>query len=73
MTAIEVQSSNLRTVAYNQNDQSLEVVFRNGRKYRYQNVPAEIFEGLCGADSLGSFFHKHIRFSFKYEEIGERN
>ncbi len=70
---LEVQSSNLKTVAYNVNEKSLEVEFRNGRKYLYKNVPPEIFDGLVGADSIGSFFHKHIRFSFKYEEIGERN
>jgi hypothetical protein len=70
---LEVQSSNLKNVAYNATDKSLEVEFRNGRKYRYTNVPPEIFDGLVNADSIGGFFHKHIRFSFKYEEIGERN
>lgn len=72
MPAIEVQSSNLASISYELFTHTLEVEFKNGRRYRYFKVPPEIYDGLIGADSVGSFFHKHIRFSFKYEEITEK-
>lgn len=42
-------------------DNTLEVKFRNGGTYRYDNVPAALHSEMMDADSVGSFFLKRIK------------
>lgn len=40
----------------------LHLTFRQGKnKYEYDNVGPEVWQGLCEADSAGSFFHQNIK------------
>ncbi|TZE80651.1 KTSC domain-containing protein [Calorimonas adulescens] len=56
-----VQSSNLRSIGYDQTTQTLEIEFNNGGIYQYYNVPQIIYEGLLNASSHGKFFHQYIK------------
>lgn len=65
-----VQSSALARVSYDDATHTLCATFRGtGRTYVYQNVPAEIYDGLMGADSLGSYFNACIRDHFPFREV----
>lgn len=65
-----VSSSNLASVGYDENTETLEIEFSSGSVYEYRNVPPGIFSELMGAGSLGSFFNREIRTSFPYEKVG---
>ena len=66
----EVQSSNLRSVGYDDKNSILEVEFLSSSVYRYFNVPEQIYQGLLAADSHGKFFHEYIKKGgYRYEQV----
>ena len=56
-----VQSSNLWSVGYDPDSQTLEIEFKGGHVYQYFGVPESLYFDLMNAGSKGSFFHHHIR------------
>jgi len=66
---IEVDSSNIDSVLYNPEDQSLEVRFAKGGDYRYANVDPEIYSTFLESPSKGSYLHKVIKQSCPCEKI----
>jgi hypothetical protein len=60
-----VQSSNIKSVGYDDATRELEVHFHGGNKYRYANVDPRTHQQLVSAKSVGAHFHQHIRGSFK--------
>ncbi|EGF11154.1 hypothetical protein HMPREF9123_1113 [Neisseria bacilliformis ATCC BAA-1200] len=54
-----VLSSNLSSVAWQAG--TLEIQFKNGRRYRYFDVPEAVFVQLLQAPSKGRYFHRHIK------------
>lgn len=67
---VQVESSNLDKIKYDANKQELYVTFKSGGVYKYFRVPQDEFEKLLvDAKSKGSYFHKHIRTSYKYQKL----
>ena len=65
-----VQSSNLATVAYDEESRQLEIRFHSGSVYRYFGVPARVFRGLMHASSHGQFFHRNIKCAgYRYRKM----
>lgn len=56
-----VNSSNLRSIGYDQASQTLEIEFHSGRVYQYYGVPLSVYTGLMNASSHGTFFHRFIK------------
>jgi len=69
MERILVESSNLESVGYDEENEILEVEFKSGAVYRYYDVPPEVYEELMTADSHGSYFYWNIRDVFRYRRI----
>lgn len=61
MNHIRVSSSNLYSVGYDPASMRLQIAFRNGRLYEYENVPQNIYDGLMSAGSHGRYFDRFIR------------
>ena len=61
---VEVESSNIKSVGYDDASQVLEVEFKAGTLYRFYGVDPDIYNSLLAARSKGSFFSKHIRGKF---------
>lgn len=61
MTHTPVTSSQLVSVGYDAATETLEIKFKNGHVYQYQNVPAKMHAELMAAESIGSYFIKHIK------------
>lgn len=60
-----VSSSNIASVGYDPDTETLEVEFlKNGRIYQYYNVPEFMFERLLEAPSVGVFFNAEIKNDF---------
>jgi len=48
---------------------TLCITFVSGMRYKYKNVPPEIYHMLKAAGSKGRYFNQHIRNKFKYKKI----
>jgi hypothetical protein len=62
-------SSSIAAFAYEAEDMTLYVRFKNGRTYRYAGVPSSVFSALSRADSKGTFFNAQIQGRFPYSQI----
>lgn len=69
MNWIDVNSSTLLRVRYDEKTNTLEIEFQGGRVYQYFDVPKPIFEALLQADSQGKFFHGQIKGQFRYARV----
>ena len=69
MERVAVQSRDLAIVGYDLKSQMLEITFRRGGVYRYQNVPETIFKGLMAAASHGTYFNQNIKDKYRCEKV----
>jgi hypothetical protein len=63
-----VESSNLKSVGYDQSSNILEIEFLSGGIYQYFKVPSQIYLALMKATSKGIYFHKNIKEQYKYKQ-----
>jgi hypothetical protein len=72
MQRARVESSSIATVGYDEEQQILEIVFRDGRVYHYLEVPPERALSLLRAESKGRFLNSEIKPKFGYRAVGRR-
>lgn len=70
MEMMPVNSSNIDSIGYDENTQTLRVRFLNGSLYEYRNVPLMEFEQLKQAPSKGSYLNRNIKGTYPYERVG---
>lgn len=62
MERYAVSSSNLASIGYDPDSETLEVEFtKTGKVYEYYNVPQFMYDRLMEASSHGVFFNAEIR------------
>ena len=66
---IDVASENLKAVGYEDAQSWLVVNFRNGRNYRYLNVPKSVFDSLLAAPSKGTYFNQRIKDKYQFVRL----
>lgn len=66
MQRIQVFSSAISSVGYDEQRSVLEVEFQSGAVYDYLNVPLKVWEDLQAADSKGRFVSRHIRDHYSF-------
>jgi hypothetical protein len=64
-----VSSSNLVSVGYNPDSETLEVEFKNSGIYEYYNVPQFMYDRLMQAGSIGTFFNTEIKTSYACSKV----
>lgn len=64
-----INSSNLKSVGYDENTNTLEIEFKGGGIYRYSGVPNIVYLNLIKAPSHGKFFHRFIKDKFNTLKI----
>jgi hypothetical protein len=69
MELINVDSSMISALGYDEQQQVLEVVFKPSGMYRYRNVPKEIYQQLLDADSKGSYMRDMIIDMYPTERV----
>lgn len=69
MDRVQVVSSNIFSIGFDEESSTLEVEFHGGAVYQYFDVPLAVFEGLLGADSKGQYFAKHIKGYYRYVKV----
>ena len=65
---IFVESSNIKFMYYESDNETLDVGFKNGTVYQYFAVPLDVYEDFRHAKSKGKFFHKYIRSEFEFKK-----
>ena len=65
----EVKSTNIRSIGYEHESNTLEIEFHSGGIYQYFNVPQASYNGLMSASSRGSYFHKYIKDNYKWTKV----
>lgn len=60
MELIKVDSSMIYALAYDEQTEVLEVVFKRTGVYRYHNVPKDVYEQLMASSSKGSYMRDLI-------------
>lgn len=70
MERYNVASSNIRSVGYDPQTQTLEVEFMNGTIYQYYGVPENIYDKMMGEQSKGRFLNMYIRNQYPYSRVG---
>lgn len=69
MNRVSVSSSNLASVGYDPETQTLEIEFHDGGIYQYFGVPLHVHRGLMSAGSHGKYFHANIKDVYPYEQV----
>lgn len=69
MTITNIKSSNIKTIDYNEEIQTLTIEFQSGSKYAYSNVPKSVFARLFSADSIGRYVSENIRNNYTYVRL----
>jgi hypothetical protein len=64
-------SAVIHSFKYDEESQTLLIVFQSGRRYEYLDVPTELVKELRGAFAKGEFFNQHIRSRYGYRELAE--
>ena len=70
MERYSVASSNVASVGYDEQLQTLEVEFLNGAVYQYYNVPINMYEEMMKTPSKGRFLHAYIRNAYPFSRVG---
>lgn len=66
---IDVSSSPVAKIGYDDNNQILYVRFTNNTLYIYKGVSVGEFKGLQNATSIGTYLHRNIKSLYPYERI----
>jgi hypothetical protein len=64
-----VESSMLVAAGYDPQTRTLEVIFKEGGRYRYREVPQSEYEALLQAQSKGRYMQSYIIGHFPYEKL----
>jgi hypothetical protein len=62
-------SSVVSKMLYNEETETLRIVYVSGMVYDYKNVPLEVYQAMKTSGSKGTFLNKHIKGNFEFEKI----
>jgi hypothetical protein len=64
---LKVNSSNISSIAFDPETDTLTVEFTNGDSYDYMNVPPQVYRAFGAAGSAGAYFYRHIRGRYAFD------
>lgn len=65
----DVSSSQIKSIGYEEDTETLEVEFNTGAIYQYAGVPAETHTDLMAASSHGRFLNQQIKGVYDYTKM----
>lgn len=57
----KVLSSHVALLGYSAETKTMRITFSNGKTYEYHGVPAQIYQRLKSAESIGKFFNQNVK------------
>ena len=64
-----VESSVIRRVEYDEEEQALLITFTSRLAYRYEGVPEVEYDALLGAASKGVFFNERVKDRYSFTPV----
>jgi hypothetical protein len=61
-----VISSNIVAIGYDEPTRVLDVQFKNGDTYSYDDVPLEVWSGFQSAVSVGKYFFNNVKGRYRF-------
>jgi KTSC domain len=65
-------STVIKQIDYDAGESCLTVTFTSGKVYRYDGVPADVYDAFEDASSKGSFFNRCIRDRYRTTPLPNR-
>ena len=65
----KVESSNIESIGYDSDTETLEVEFIKGGVYQYYGVPEYVYDELMAASSHGSYLASNIKGIYNYSKV----
>lgn len=65
----QIKSSNIKSTEYDTETKDLVIEFNNGVKYKYDNVPHQVYTKFRLAESQGKFFTTDITKKYQYKKL----
>lgn len=69
MVMQRVESSNVEEIGYDEENQIMNVRYKNNSLYCYKGVPQNEYDALLYAPSVGKYLHSNIKGVYPYERI----
>lgn len=69
MKRFPVESSNIKSIGYDNNRQTLEIEFYSGALYQYFDVSEEIYQATISSESVGRYFSENIKSNYSYTSL----
>ncbi|OZG75391.1 KTSC domain-containing protein [Hahella sp. CCB-MM4] len=69
MERVQVVSSNIASIGYDPDTETLEIEFLDGSVYQYYNVPNYEHDGLMSANSHGGYLAANIKGTYSYSRV----
>lgn len=64
-----VTSSNIASIGYDADSQTLEIEFLNGGIYQYFDVPQHVHQELMNASSHGQYLAQNIKGVYRFSKV----
>jgi len=65
---MQLKSSRIKSVEYNDSTEALIIEFVKGGRYKYFSVPDVIYQGLISSSSPGAYFDNFIKTKYNYKK-----
>ena len=69
MERIQVESSNIASIGYDEKSNTLEIEFHNSAIYQYFDVPIMVYQGLKEASSKGIYLAQNIKGYYRFVKV----
>lgn len=69
MKSVDVDSTLIHSIRYDEAHRMLEISFNDDGTYRYYEVDPEVVEEFLESDSKGKYFTDHIRDVFLFTRV----
>ena len=67
--AKSVKSSLVSHISYDSATKAMEVTFKTGPRYRFEDVPADLYDEFCACESFGRFFNTRVKGNYKHSRL----
>lgn len=70
VTLVDVVSSQLKSIGYNDETSTLYVIFKNtGITYKYENVPESVYNTLLASSEVGKTFNSLVKGIYSFSKV----
>lgn len=69
MRRVDVESDLIHSIAYDEEQRTLDIRFHDSGTYRYYEVEPEVVEELLDAESKGHYFNDFIRDAYLFTQL----